>query len=86
MNAIARAAAVGLLGLLATGCAKFTNDGGMAPVTESIRKEIGRDAVKLSSREDVSRARELPSHRVAAWIERLEGRSSDRTERPPKLG
>jgi outer membrane protein TolC len=58
MNAIARAAAVGLLGLLATGCAKFTNDGGMAPVTESIRKEIGRDAVKLSSREDVSRARE----------------------------
>lgn len=31
-------------------------------------------------------ARELPSHRVAAWIERLEGRSSDRTERPPKLG
>ena len=29
---------------------------------------------------------ELPLQRVATWIERLEGRSSDRTERPPKLG
>ena len=29
---------------------------------------------------------ELPLQRVATWIERLEGRSSDRTERPPKIG
>ncbi|TAJ32449.1 MAG: TolC family protein [Reyranella sp.] len=58
MNAIARTAAVALVGLLAAGCAKFTDDGGMAPVTDGIRKEIGRDAVKLSSPEDLRRARE----------------------------
>ncbi|WP_284465841.1 TolC family protein, partial [Diaphorobacter nitroreducens] len=47
-----------LVGLLAAGCAKFTEDGGMAPVTDSVRKETGRDAVKLSSPEDMRRARE----------------------------
>src|SRR4029450_11423072 len=46
------------LALLAAGCAKFTGDGGMAPVTEGIRKEIGKDAVKLTSAEDNRRARE----------------------------
>ena len=51
-------AAVILLGLLAAGCAQFTADGGMAPVSDSVRKEIGKDAVKLSSAEDVRRARE----------------------------
>lgn len=58
MNTIVRAASLGLMSLLAAGCAKFTDDGGMAPVTESIRKEIGRDAVKLSSPQDLQRARE----------------------------
>lgn len=47
-----------LLGLLAAGCAKFTDDGGMAPVTDGVRKEIGKDAGKLSSPEDRRRARE----------------------------
>ncbi len=47
-----------VLGLLTTGCAKFTGDGGMAPVTDNIRKEIGRDAVKHSSPEELLRARE----------------------------
>ncbi len=48
---------VTMIGLLA-GCAKFTGDGGMAPVTDSVRREIGRDAVKLSSAEENRRARE----------------------------
>jgi outer membrane protein TolC len=47
-----------LLGLLAAGCAQFTTDGGMAPVSDGVRREIGKDAVKLSSAEDARRARE----------------------------
>ena len=58
MTAISRTVAVAVIGLLAAGCAKFTDDGGMAPVTDSIRREIGRDAVKLYSPEDMRRARE----------------------------
>ncbi len=50
MNLVPRSIAVVLVSLLAAGCAKFTEDGGMAPVTDSVRKETGRDAVKLSSR------------------------------------
>jgi outer membrane protein TolC len=46
------------LGLLAAGCAKFTGDGGMAPVTDGVRKEIGKDVSKLTSAEDNRRARE----------------------------
>jgi hypothetical protein len=66
MNAIARTAAVALVGLLAAGCARFTDDDGMAPVTDSIRREIGRDAVKLSSPEDLRRARERVQVLLAA--------------------
>ncbi|TAJ91338.1 MAG: TolC family protein [Reyranella sp.] len=58
MSALSRVAAVTLVGLLAAGCAKFTDDGGMAPVTDGVRREIGRDAVKISSPEDMRRARE----------------------------
>ena len=58
MRIMTRTATVAFVGLLAAGCAKFTDDGGMAPVTDGIRKEIGRDAVKLSSPEDIRRARE----------------------------
>ncbi len=58
MSALSRVAVVTLVGLLAAGCAKFTDDGGMAPVTDGVRREIGRDAVKLSSPEDMRRARE----------------------------
>lgn len=58
MSAISRAAGAALVGLLAAGCAQFTDDGGMAPVTDGIRREIGRDAVKLSTPEDARRARE----------------------------
>lgn len=58
MTRLSNAVAVSLLGLLAAGCAQFTTDGGMAPVSDSVRKEIGKDAVKLSSAEDVRRARE----------------------------
>ncbi len=47
-----------LLGLLAAGCAKFTGDGGMAPVTEGVHREIGKDVAKLSSVEETRRARE----------------------------
>lgn len=58
MSALSRAAGAALVGLLAAGCAQFTDDGGMAPVTDGIRREIGRDAVKLSMPEDARRARE----------------------------
>jgi outer membrane protein TolC len=57
-------AVVALLGLMASGCAEFTADGGMAPVSTSVRREIGKDAVKLASAEDARRARE----RVQALI------------------
>ena len=58
MSAASRVATATLVGLLAAGCAKFTGDGGMAPVSDSVRREIGRDAVKLSSAEENRRARE----------------------------
>lgn len=58
MTAPSNVAIVILAGLLASGCAKFTGDGGMAPVTDNVRREIGRDAVKLSSTEENRRARE----------------------------
>ena len=52
MMRISKALSVSLLGLLAAGCAQFTTDGGMAPVSDGVRREIGKDAVKLSSAED----------------------------------
>lgn len=58
MNAPSKIAMATLLGLLVTGCAKFTGDGGMEPVTDSVRREIGKDAAKLSSVEETQRARE----------------------------
>ena len=58
MKALSNVAIAALLSLLAAGCAKFTGDGGMAPVTDSVRQEIGKDAVKLSSAEETRRARE----------------------------
>ncbi|MDP2333232.1 MAG: TolC family protein, partial [Reyranella sp.] len=58
MSAPSKAAAAVLLSLLAAGCAKFTGDGGMSTVTDNIRQEIGKDAVKLSSAEEARRARE----------------------------
>ncbi len=58
MKRPAIAMAVLVLGSLVTGCAEFTTDGGMAPVSDSVRREIGKDAVKLSSAEDTRRARE----------------------------
>ena len=64
MTALSKVAIATLLGLLATGCAKFTVDGGMAPVAEGVRREIGKDAVKLSSAEETRRARD----RVQAFL------------------
>lgn len=58
MTAASKIALAVALGLLAAGCAKFTGDGGMAPVTDGVRKEIGKDASKLTSAEDHRRARE----------------------------
>ncbi|MDP1840737.1 MAG: TolC family protein [Reyranella sp.] len=58
MNPASKVTLAVLLGLLAAGCAKFTDDGGMGPVTDSVRKEIGKDAAKLASPEDHRRARE----------------------------
>jgi len=58
VSAPSKIAVAALLSLLAAGCAKFTGDGGMAPVSDSVRREIGKDAAKLSSAEDMRRARE----------------------------
>ncbi len=58
MSVASRIALATACALLATGCAKFTGDGGMEPVTDGVRKEIGKDALKLSSAEDQKRARE----------------------------
>ena len=58
MNRPSKVVIVTLLGLLASGCAKFSDDGGMALVTDSVRSEIAKDAVKISSPEDARRARE----------------------------
>jgi outer membrane protein TolC len=49
---------VTLASFLAAGCAKFTGDGGMEPVTDRIRREIQKEAVKITSPEEVRRARE----------------------------
>lgn len=44
-------------GLLAGACAQFTADGGMAPVADTVRREAGRDAVKLSTGAQAEAAR-----------------------------
>ncbi len=62
MSATWRVAATLVLVVLSGGCAKFTDDGGMAPVTEGVRREIGKDSVKLSSPEAVRQARERVQH------------------------
>lgn len=58
MSAPSKVAIAALIGLLAAGCVQFTGDGGMAPVTDSVRREIGRDVGKLSSVEETRRARD----------------------------
>lgn len=46
---LARVARGLAFGLLAGACAQFTDDGGMAPVADTVRRETGKDAVKLST-------------------------------------
>ena len=58
MSAPSSLVSVVLAGLLAAGCAKFTGDGGMAPVSEGVRREIGKDVAKQVSPEDLRRAHE----------------------------
>lgn len=58
MTVLSKVTATVLVGLLASGCAKFTADGGMSPVASNVRNEIGKDAVKLSTAEATQRARE----------------------------
>jgi outer membrane protein TolC len=58
MSVTSKMALAAALGLLAAGCAKFTGDGGMGPVTDGVRKEIGKDVAKLISAEDHRRSRE----------------------------
>ncbi|MBL6652636.1 MAG: TolC family protein, partial [Reyranella sp.] len=56
MNFPANLSCAFLAGLLATGCANFTGDGGMGPVSEGVRREIGKDVAKHASPEDLARA------------------------------
>lgn len=58
MSRAGRVAAALLLAVFVGACAKFTDDGGMAPVSEGVRREIGKDAVKLGSPEAVRQTRE----------------------------
>ncbi len=58
MSVTSKIAVATACALLAAGCAKFTGDGGMAPVTDGVRKEIGKDVAKHASPEDLRRARE----------------------------
>lgn len=58
MSRVPKVAMAVLLALLAGACAGFTGDGGMAPVTEGVRREIGKDARKLGSPEAARQARE----------------------------
>lgn len=57
MRARSKIAAAVAAALLATGCARFTDDGGMAPVSDNVRREIGQDAIKLSTAEQMQAAR-----------------------------
>lgn len=65
MSQLPRIAVALLLAALASACAKFTDDGGMAPVTEGVRREIGKDAAKLGSPEAVRQARERVQQMLA---------------------
>jgi len=65
MNRAGRLASALLLAMVASACAKFTDDGGMAPVSDGVRREIGKDAVKLGSPEAARRAREQVQHLLA---------------------
>lgn len=58
MSRAGRVAAALLLAVFVGACAKFTDDGGMAPVSEGVRREIGKDAVKLGAPEAVQQTRE----------------------------
>lgn len=58
MSALSKVAMVAAIGVLITGCAKFTGDGGMAPVTDGVRQRIGKDSGKLSTAEQSRSARE----------------------------
>ena len=49
---------------LLAGCASFSPDGGMGEVGSAVSRETGKDAVKITSAEDMQRARE----RVAALL------------------
>ncbi|HJQ57741.1 MAG TPA: TolC family protein, partial [Vineibacter sp.] len=42
-------AGIGLLALLVSGCAAFSPDGGMSLVRDATKREIGKDAVKITS-------------------------------------
>jgi outer membrane protein TolC len=54
-----------LLSLATAGCAEFTLDGGMSPVSASVRQETGKDVVKISTPEDARRARDQVSALLA---------------------
>ena len=49
---------VSILALMTSGCAEFSLDGGMSPVSASVRQEIGKDVVKISTPEEARRARD----------------------------
>lgn len=65
MKTFSKIVALALTGVLVAGCTKFTGDGGMAPVTQGVRERIGKDALKLSSPEDLRRARERVQTMIA---------------------
>jgi len=49
---------VPLLSLLTAGCAEFSLDGGMGPVSAGVKQEIGKNVGKIATEEETRRARE----------------------------
>lgn len=52
-----RALIAGALPIVLAGCAKFSPDAGMLPVSERVAGELGKDTVKLGSLEDAAAAK-----------------------------
>lgn len=54
---LAKVAVTVAVGTLLAGCASFSPDGGMAPVSTSVARDLGKDAVALRTPQDVEFAR-----------------------------
>lgn len=63
-----RALIVGALPVVLAGCAKFSPDAGMLPVSERVASELGKDAVKIGSLEETAAAKARVSRILAGKL------------------